>query len=136
VARSDVIAGALSGDLSAAKASAAIVYSLRRHPAARVPHGTFPRGGGALVAVLGKVRIGTPRQDVNPCSFEVGARLLEGWRNTLTANTPVAADLIQRPDARAVSINGRFDCEKVEYCNFSKGSTLHTSGARKFRAVG
>jgi hypothetical protein len=28
------------------------------------------------------------------------------------------------------------DCEKIEYCNFSKGSTLHTSEARKFRAVG
>src|SRR5206468_12366634 len=85
-----------------------IIVSLRRHLAARVPHRICPRGGGALVAGLGKLRIGTPRQDVNPCSFEVGARLLEGWRNTRTANTPVAADLIQRPDARAVSINGRF----------------------------
>jgi hypothetical protein len=76
VARSDVITGALSGDLDAAKASAPIIHSLRRHFAACVPHRVFPLGGGALVAVLGKVGIGAAGQIVALCGLELTARLI------------------------------------------------------------
>jgi len=44
------------------------------------------RDEGAFVAVLGKVGIGAAGQDVRPCGLELGARLLEGSRDTVSAD--------------------------------------------------
>ena len=87
VARADVIANACCGDRDAAETSAAISRSLRRHPAAGVPHLVFPREVRALEAVFVEVGIAAAGQDVSPCGFERIARLLEGRRNTMGADT-------------------------------------------------
>jgi hypothetical protein len=87
VARADVIANACCGDRDAAETSAAISRSLRRHPAAGVPHLVFPREVRALEAVFVEVGIAAAGQDVSPCGFERIAGLLEARRNTMGADT-------------------------------------------------
>lgn len=73
----DVIADARCADLDATEAPAPIIHSLRRDPAAGIPHAILPCRRSLLVVPCVEVVRAAARQVVLPSSLEFTARLIE-----------------------------------------------------------